>query len=173
MKKSNAKVLLGSATMVALGALAPGAQAATDNVSIQAIILAPLSISATQQLNFGSLTETGAGTATIDNASTVTPSGTITAFGTPTSGGFKLVGSAAANVKVTAPASVTITSGANTMTVNAFKINNLPASAATPFTQNLTAATMSNFRVGATLNIGAGQAAGTYTGNVLLTAVYF
>ena len=170
MKDSIKKVVLGSTTLLAAGAVANVAEAATDGVPIQAIIVAPVDITQSQTMNFGSLTESGAGgTAVLDDADNLTPGAGITSLGgTIQSGGFQLKGTATKTVQVTAPASVQITSGANKMTVNAFTIEG----AASPYTHTMVAATDTGLRIGGTLNIGAAQPAGTYNGVVTLTAVY-
>lgn len=171
MKSSVNKVLLGSATVLALGAAGQVAQAATTGVLIQAIVLSPVDISQTQSLNFGSLTESGAGgTITVDNTGTPATSPGVTSIGgTIQAGGFKLLGSIGKAVKVTAAAKATLTNGGGgTMTVNAFTIEG----AAGTFVHTMVAATDSGFRLGGTLNVGAGQATGTYNGSVVLTAIY-
>lgn len=77
------------------------------------------------------------------------------------------------NIQVDVANVATISSGVNTMTVNALVLYN-PAGTITgdPITVTLGAATVAGFELGGTLNVGAGQAAGTYTGNVAVTAAY-
>ncbi len=76
MKDSIRKFVLGSTTLMAVGGLGSAANAATTSVSIQAIVLSPIQITANQSLNFGVLTDSGAGgTATIDNTGTRTVGG--------------------------------------------------------------------------------------------------
>ena len=58
MKNSIKKVVLGSTTVLAVGAAGHVANAATTGVPIQAIILDPVQITQTRSLNFGSLTFT-------------------------------------------------------------------------------------------------------------------
>ena len=174
MKTIQKKVLLGATTILAMGVGAQTVEAATDSVSIQAIILDPVQITATEVLNFGSLTATTAGTVALDNADTLTPSAGITSVGgTITSGGFTLKGSTGRAIDVTAPASVNIACGADTMSVSAFTVDGGGVDInATAFTRSLAAATETGFKLGGTLNVGAAQAAGTYTGSVTLTANY-
>jgi len=174
MKTIQKKVLLGATTILAMGVGAQTVEAATDSVSIQAIILDPVQITATEVLNFGSLTATTAGTVVMDNADTLTPSAGITSVGgTITSGGFTLKGSTGRAIDVTAPASVNIASGGDTMSVSEFTVDGGGVDInATAFTRSLAAATETGFKLGGTLNVGAAQAAGTYTGSVTLTANY-
>lgn len=173
-KNTAKKVLLGATTILAVGVAAQPADAATTGVAIQAIILDPVQITANQSLNFGSLTDSGAGgTATVDNAGAISVGGATTSIGgTIQQGLFTLKGSTGRQIDITAPASVLIASGGDNMTVDQFTINGAVAAAATPFTHSLAAATETGFDVGARLTVGAGQAAGTYTGTVTLTANY-
>lgn len=174
MKQSMKNIVLGSSTLLAIGA-AGHVKAATTNVPINAVILAPVQITQNQGLNFGQLTEAGAGTATVDNTGARTTSASITGVGAGvTQGIFTLKATAASVIEVTAPASVTITDTASvaTMTVNAFTIEGGVASAATPYVHTMAAATDTGLDIGGTLNIGAGQTPGTYTGAVTLTANY-
>lgn len=174
-KKSTMKVLLGSTTLIALGAAGQTAQAATAGVGINAIVLDPVQITAVATLNFGSLTESSAGTITVDNGDSVsgTTGGVTSIGGTIQSGDFTLKGSTGRQIDVTAPASVILSSGGNTMTVSTFTVNGGGVDInATAFTRSLAAATETGFKLGGTLNVGAGQASGTYTGSVTLTANY-
>lgn len=169
------KVLLGSTTLLAMGVAGHAVQAATTGVPIQAIILDPVDITQNQALNFGSLTEAGAGTATIDNTGAISTSATITSVGgTIQQGLFTLKGSTGRQIDVTAPASVNISDGGgNLMAVGSFTINGAAGTInATAFTTSLGAATVTGFDLGGTLSISGGQAAGTYNGSVTLTANY-
>lgn len=172
--KSNSvkKVILGSAALASAGSVALPARAATTGVPIQAIVLAPVQITQTRVLNFGSVTEAGAGTASVDNLDAITVGGGVTSIGgTIQAGGYTLKAGVGVNVTVTAPAKATITEtvgGVATMTVNAFTFDG----AAGPLTHLMVAATDAGLRLGGTLNVGAGQLAGTYTGTVVLTANY-
>lgn len=175
MSSSTMKVLLGSTTLLALGATAMPVQAATTGVPIQAIVLDPVQITQTRTLNFGSLTESGAGgSATVDNTDAIAVGGGVTSIGgTIQAGGFTLKGSTGRQIDVTAPASVALTNGTTTMAVGSFTVDGAAGTInGTAFTTSLTAATVTGFRLGGVLTVGAGQAAGTYTGSVTLTANY-
>lgn len=174
MKSSMKKVVLGSATLAAAGAAGQIANAATDNITINARILDPVAITQTLTMNFGSLTETGAGTAALDFADTITPSGTITVIGAAAqTGGFKVAGSTGVNIVISQDGTATLTSGANTMNVTGIQVQN-PANTLTgaTITVTLAASPSANFDIAGTLNIGAGQAAGVYTGTQTVTALY-
>ncbi|HAL81406.1 MAG TPA: hypothetical protein DCO83_03545, partial [Mucilaginibacter sp.] len=105
-----------------------------------------------------------AGTVVSDPASTRTSTGGVTLpvnAGTVTAASFTVTGSEAYTYSITLPGSVTITYGANTMTVNTFTSS--PATTGT-----LTAGTQT-LNVGATLNIGSSQAAGAYASTTPFT----
>ncbi|MCB1532179.1 MAG: DUF4402 domain-containing protein [Alphaproteobacteria bacterium] len=185
MNISMKTVLLGSTTLLAIGAVGHHANAATDGVPIQAIILDPVDITQTRSLNFGSLTESGAGgTATVDNADGISVGGGVTSIGgTIQSGGFTVKGSTGRQIDITTPASVALTDGAaHTMAVNTFRLtapagggganDTGTAASGASIAASLTASTVAGFRLGGVLNVGAGQVAGTYTGSVTVTANY-
>ena len=176
MKTTSNKVLLGTTTLLAMGVSGQVANAATDQVDIQAIIVDPVQITATQVLNFGTLSESGAGgTAVVDNAGAITTGGAVTSIGgTIQQGIFNLKGGIGLQVDVTGPANAVISAGGNnTMVVDQFTINGANGTInATAFTNVMVAATDTGFDVGGRLTVGAGQAAGTYTGTVTLTANY-
>ena len=185
MNKSVNKVLLGSTTLLAMGAAGQQAQAATANVGIDAVILAPITVTPGVNLDFGILTDGGAGgTATVDTADTLsgTTGATSGAGGTIASGTFDIAGSTGNQINITTPASVTIADGGNTMTVHSFAIlapaaggggnNTGTAGAGANLASTLTASPAAGYRLGGTLVVGAAQAAGTYSGNVTITAVY-
>lgn len=185
MKTSIKTVLLGSTTLLAMGVAGHQANAATTGVPIEAIILDPVAITQTRSLNFGSLTEAGVGTAVIDNADGITVGGAVTSIGgTIQSGGFTVKGSTGRQIDITTPATVNITrtAGPETMSVDSFRLtapaaggaanNTGTAAAGASIAATLTAASVTGFRLGGTLNVGAGQVAGTYQGSVTVTAVY-
>lgn len=179
MNKSTKKVLLGTAAVAALGLASQEAGAATTNVNISAIVLAPIQVTQTRTLNFGSLTEGGIGTLKVAVDDTPTAGGGVTSIGgTIQAGGFKIQGSAGAAVTVTAPTKATITEtvgGVATMTVNAFNLAEPGPAGTTAGTltdTSLAAASVAGYRIGGTLNVGAGQTTGTYTGTVTVTANY-
>ncbi len=177
MQNANKKIILSTATLAAVGLTGmPAAQAATTGVPVKAIVLAPVDVTQTQSLNFGSLTEASAGTLAVGVAggAPVAGGGVTSIGGTIQPGGFKLVGTTARNITVTAPNSVAVSNGTATMNVTGISIASPgPANTTTgTLTTTLGAATVSNYRLGGTLNVGAGQATGTYTGTVTVTANY-
>lgn len=191
MDKSLNKVLLGSTTLLAIGAVGHQAQAASTNVPINAEIVAAISITQTQGMNFGALTDTGAGgTATLGTGGTITGTtgGTSSAGGTIQAGLFTVKAATGRNIDITTPASVTLkgTGGgatvADTMPVNSFSLlapaggggasNTGTAATGAAIVASLTAATVTGFAIGGTITVGAAETAGTYAGTVAVTAVY-
>ncbi len=84
--------------------------------------------------------------------------------GFPSGAGFTVTGASGQAYFITLPASATLSSGGNTMTVDTFNHD----AGATPTLVGGSDA----FNVGATLNVGATQAAGTYSGTFDVTANY-
>lgn len=151
-------------------AAAPAAGAATQSAAGQVSILSPLSVLKNADLDFGSLAVSGAGTAVLDPvAGSLTTTGGVTRAGTSAHAAqFTGTGSKNSVVHIrvpTAPITVTRVGGTETMTVSSFTLDqaaNLKVPASDIF----------NFAVGATLNVGAGQAVGSYTGTFQVTVQY-
>lgn len=133
---------------------------------------ASLVMTPVQALQFGALAAPAAGTVTVDTAGVrsatggvvLIPSSTVTAAQismstTP----YTCDGRAMAVVSVTSPATLTHTSLGATMTVDNFVTN--PA-AGGAFDSTVPMA------IGATLNVGASQAPGSYTGSFLITVTF-
>ncbi|MGD1045687.1 MAG: DUF4402 domain-containing protein [Bacteroidota bacterium] len=126
-----------------------------------ATIVAPIAISKTLNMNFGNVAViASSGTVVLAPAGTRTSTGGVTlpaTAGTVTAATFTVTGSSGYTYAITLPASATtIDDGAShTMTVDTWTSN--PNSTGT-----LTAGT-STLTVGATLNVGASQVAGSYT----------
>jgi len=153
--------------------------------------LVAISITQTAGMNFGILTDTGAGgSATLDTAGTIsaTSGATSAAGGTVQSGAFTIKASTGRNIDVTTPAQVTLTgtgggaTALDTMAVNSFSLlapaggggasNTGTAATGAAIVANLTAATVTGFTIGGTITVGAAQTTGTYSGSVTVTALY-
>ena len=178
MQGSMKKVLLGSSTLLAIGAVGHVAEAATLGVPIQAVILDPVQLSAAATLNFGdiSVDAGGAGgTVVVAFGGGVTDSApNVRAIGaTHAAGGFTLKGAAGRAVDITLPATATIDDvGAGApMTVSNFTIEGSVATALTPYTTNAVTAGAA-LAMGGTLTVPNTQLPGTYNGTVTVTAVY-
>jgi hypothetical protein len=132
---------------------------------------APLAIGgSTQSLAFGSFVAVSGGSVTITaNPPGRGSSGTVVLLpsGTWSAASFSVTGDPSATYAITLPANgaVALTSGANTMAVNAFTSS--PAS-----TGQLGAGGSQTLGVGATLSVGNNQAAGSYSGSFVVTVEY-
>ena len=124
-----------------------------------ATIITPIAISKTTDMNFGNVAVSAtAGTVVLTPASTRSLTGGVTlpaVTGTVTAAAFAVTGLGSSTYSITLPTTYTITSGGNNMIVNAFTSTPSGTGALTSGAQTV--------QVGATLNVGATQAAGTYT----------
>lgn len=143
------------------------AWAASASSTADAEVVLPISISNTTGMNFGRVSPTGiAGTVVLNAASTRTPTNVdLLSGGTVAAATFVVRGGASEAYAITLPASATITSGANNMTVDSFTHD----AGGSP---TLDATGNDSFNVGATLNVGASQAAGSYSGTFSVTVDY-
>jgi len=159
-------VVAASITAASLFATAAHAQAsATAAADASVTIVAPLAISKTADLAFGTIVANAESAGTV----TVAPSGarslaTVTALGSGESAAtYNVTGDVGRAYSVDLPTEITLgDGGANSMTVDDFTHNaslTLTGGAET-------------FGVGATLNVGANQPAGTYTGTFNVTVAY-
>lgn len=140
------------------------AMAASADAQAKVKIVAPVTLVNKIALDFGTVVSgTAASTVAVDAASARTCGTGLTCAGTPTASSFEVGGTSGEIVVITVPSTaVTLTSGANTMTVTGF-------TAVSPITLG---ATVTTFRVGGTLNVGANQAQGAYTGTFSVSANY-
>lgn len=133
----------------------------TATASTQAVLVTPISISKTTDLNFGTVAASGAsGTVVLDYANGRTASGGVSlpAGSTlQTTAVFTVTGEGTSGFSILIPSSpITLTgSVSGTMTVGSF-VADLGAS-------GILVAGSKGIKVKATLNVGANQAAGTYT----------
>jgi hypothetical protein len=155
-------LVIGTSILIA-GSTASFAQA-TATASASATIITPITIVKNVDMNFGNVavSATIAGTAVLAPAGTRTTGGaggvTLPATnGTVAAASFTVSGQGSYTYAITLPVSCTITdAGSHTMTVNAFTSS--PATTGT-----LSAGGSQTLTVGATLNVAAAQAAGSYT----------
>lgn len=165
----NRKMYTGlAATLLALGVLSSPTFAASTTGNAQAVIVTPIAISESQSMNFGSVgPDTAASTVVLDTAGAVSSATADLVPGTGAAAGvFAVTGEANFTYAISLPASATLTSGANSMTVDTWTTATGSGSATLDGTGNDT------INVGATLNVGASQAAGTYTGTYTITVDY-
>lgn len=141
------------------------AHAATASAEARARVLRALTLANNNRpLNFGAVVSTAsAGNVTISPGGVRTCDATISCSGTVAAAQFDLTGTASEFVTIDADASVTLTSGANSMSAT------LLESATTTQLDGTGAAA---FSVGGTLSVAANQAEGVYTGTFNVTANY-
>lgn len=162
--------IAGAALLLLPATAAAAPVAATKNATGTAAILKSLSIIKKADLDFGELVVTTAGTAVLDPVSgAVTTTGTIIPVGTAGHAAtFTATGSKNSVVNIRVPTSaVTLTrvGGGGTMTVSNWTLD---GKSNRKFPLN----SAFNFNVAGTLNIGANQPDGTYTGTFTVTVQY-
>jgi hypothetical protein len=148
-----------AATMVSTGA-----NAATQTATAEVEILAPVTLSQTVGLDFGIVAAGAvAGTVTLPTGSNVrTCSVGLACVGTASRGTFEVTGVDTYVVDITVDATTVLTGAGTDMNVTLNPgITSIVANGAAQ-----------TFYVGGTLTVGAGQAAGTYTGNYDVSADY-
>ncbi len=132
-----------------------------------ALVLEPLTISATTQLDFGSFAATTGADVIVaqNNTRSVSGAGVFLIGGTPTAAVFTITGEAGRNIDVTLPTlPITLTgSVSGTMDITAIS-SSIPAG-----TNAIPVGGTTTLQMGATLTVGTAQAAGTYTNNTDLT----
>ena len=155
------------AAAVALSASATAATTATGTANAE--ILSSLQLEEVTELDFGQIAVNGAGTVVIAVEAGVDQcTGSLICAGTRTKGLFRATGTG--DVAITAQvleASITLTeTGGATMTFDNFTIG-------WPNGNTLDATTGEReFQIGGTLNVGAGQATGVYSGDYTVEVEY-
>jgi len=161
--------------VAALALFAPATMAAAvtplTEATSNATIILPLTVTKLQDMDFGFLAVTTAGTAVLDPDSDTL---SVTGGATPVGGAphcAQFVGAAQSNsvvnIKVPKqPVTLTRAGGTETMTASNFTLQGGLSK------RDLAKADSFTFRVGATLNIAAGQVEGTYVGTFDVTVQY-
>jgi len=168
-------VLRCSVLILALALLAPATMthAATPapQASAGATIIHPLTVTKLRDMDFGAAAALTAGTAVLDpDTDTLSTTGGVTAVGgTPHCAEF--IGAAQSNSVVNLkvpkqPTTLTRVGGTETMTASNFTLQGGLNKKVLAKLESFT------FRVGATLNVAAGQAQGTYVGTFDVTVQY-
>lgn len=135
------------------------AQSSSATATATAVIVSPITITRTADMSFGNIiADVDGGTVVLVPAGTRTLNGLTSPSlpGTITAASFNVTGLANATYAITLPATHDISNGVQTMTVNAFSSDPTPTGA-------LDGAGTQTINVGATLNVNANQASGTYT----------
>jgi hypothetical protein len=156
--------------LVILGFTATSFAQSTASANAAAKILAGIGLTKTVDLNFGTMTSPSAATTvTLSPTGVRTDGGNINLLTTApiaAAASYNVTGDLNANYAITLPASTTIISGGNSMTVNTFtssKAGNVSV---------LSGTGTDTFTVGATLILGNAQPAGDYTGTYNVTVAY-
>ena len=159
------KLIAFSALLLAFSAKSFAQASATATST--ATIVTPIGITKTVDMNFGNVAVgSSTGTAVLTPAGSRSATGGVTlpaTTGTVAAASFNVAGEGTYTYAITLPSSVTITrnTGTETMTVNTFTSTPSSTGALTAGAQTLT--------VGATLNTGASQVAGTYVSGSAFT----
>jgi hypothetical protein len=149
---------------------AAGTVAPDRNATGRAIVLRPLSLLKVEDLDFGWLTVTGAGTAILDpvTGAVSTTGGVLSVGGAPQAAWF--VGAASRNTPIkiripNRPITLTRVGGTETMSLSAWTLDG-PADRKTGIDRAF------HFKVGGTLTVAAGQADGLYEGTFTVEVQY-
>lgn len=152
---------------IALCVAAGAAHGQSATIAATATVVTPITVTGTAPLAFGNVFQG--------------VNKTI-AFSDATSGRFSLTGYLASQVAMTFTLPVTLTSGANTMPINTYdvRVNGtnsttgttaLTVTSGTPVNSNFVAGALFVF-IGGRVQPAVGQAAGAYTGTIVLAAAY-
>lgn len=156
-------------TVAVSGPAAAQSNTATTSAGAAAEVVTAIAITKTKDLNFGDVVSgSTAGTVVITPQAVRSATGgaTLGNTGGASNAEFTVNGDAGANYSITLPSTdVTLTSGMNSMAVNVFTSS--PSGTGT-----LSGGGEQTLKVGATLNVGASQPSGTYTGSFDVTVTY-
>ena len=148
-----------AAIVLVAGLTATANAQVTGTATGSATVITPIAIANAGNMNFGNIAvSASAGTVVLSPASVRSITGGVTlpaVTGTVTAAAFTVTGLGSSTYSIQLPASYTITSGGNSMTVNAFT--------STPSGTGTLSGGTQTIQVGATLNVAASQAAGSYT----------
>lgn len=154
---------------VLLFAVPSGAHGATRSGTATAVTLRPLSLVKTEDLDFGTvISGTTAGTVSV-NANTgarTTTGGAVASGGTPRRAEFVGVGRLGLLSIVSIGAAPTLTNGSGGSMTSTLAVEGGTG------IRLFTGTGVQTFRVGGTINVGANQAAGDYSGTFTLTVNY-
>ena len=163
------KVILTALALAVVSlAQSANAQSASANFAANARVVTPISIAKTADMNFGDVVPGGsAGTVILSTAGARSTTGGVNLGNAngAAAAAFTVSGQGSSTYAITLPASANITSGGNNMSVGSFTSN--PSG-----TGILSAGGSQALALGATLDVGASQATGTYTGNFSVSVNY-
>lgn len=160
-----------------VGATFPAlAQSASTTGTGSITVIRPISLTKTSDMKFGTVVRppTGSGTVVLTTAgvrSVTGGVGAVTAGDAPVAATFSVAGEGGQSVSITVPATITMISGADSLTVTTS--NNLTGS---PSAQTLSNALGSvgslAFSIGGSVPISSTQATGAYVGSFTVSAAY-
>ena len=161
--------LLAAVSVLTLGYAEVWAAQATGTGNIRAKIVAPVTVTETQGLDFGTILAPtdSAKKVTISTAGSRSDSGSGILVGTNKgkAGLFNVTGAENQSMKINVPSSATLTgTGGATMTVNTFVTD--------PNDNLILSGTSGQIKVGADLTVNKEQAVGDYTGTYTVTVSY-
>lgn len=173
MKKTLAIVLAVAGLSVSGTAFAQAADTDNKSATTSVTILRPLTLTKDADLVFGRVVQprTGNDTVTIaNNSNTTTVGGTAVVLGgiTTSRAAFTASGEGGAAITVTVPATASLTSGANSLTVTL----DPAVSGSTTLSGSAASAGTKTIDVGGHFTLGSGQASGAYTGSFTVTVAY-
>ena len=152
-------ITLIAAVVLVAGITATANAQVTGTATGSATIITPIAITKTVDMNFGNIAVGASlGTVVLATDNTRTKSGGVTlpaAAGTVTAAQFTVTGLGTSTFSITLPTTYSIASGSNTMNIDTF--TSTPSGIGTLVGGSLT------IKVGATLDVAASQAAGSYT----------
>lgn len=159
------------AGVAAIALAGTAAYAATGTSSSSANVLTQVTLTKTADLNFGTIVNSpAAATVVISPAGARTCGTGLVCTGTVSAAAFGISGSKNQVVRMTVPASVTLSSG-TTGTVGTNDTMTATLLSSAPST-TLSAGGTSSFSVGGTLSVGANQSDGVYAGTFNVTVDY-
>ena len=168
MRRTALRPIFGLIALAAPASLHAAAPA--NNATGTANLLLPSAISKLDDMDFGFVTVTTAGTAILNSAtdSITATGGVLFAGGSPHAARFRVLSPSKTVVHVRLPnKAVTLTraGGTETMTVDTWTMDGAS-------TRNVVAKEAFEFKVGGTLNVGANQVEGVYIGSFAVTVDY-
>jgi len=165
MKNSHKIALtISSLSMLILGTQAVTAASVDGDAS--ATVVSGIAISQNTALSFGNFAAGTGGTVVIgtDGARSQTGAVSLSTVDAGSQGIFDVTGEGNATFAITLPANATLTSGANTMTVDTFTSD--------PSGTGTLSSGSASINVGATLTVADSQAAGSYSGTYTVSVDY-
>jgi hypothetical protein len=173
--KGPARLVLGAAVAIAALFASHAGSGATATATASAVIVAPIGISNTSSLSFGSFDPSMSGTITVDTNGTRSASGVRLAGGTPGAAAFTISGQSGLSYSIDyTGTSTSLSNGTDSLP---FTIVTDLGGAATGAGGRVTGGTLgarpSTLRIGGVLTIGTpGNSLGTYTGTIAAAVQY-